>query len=1270
MFDGSLSSAGVITHYLDVGVQAHADSSPISSRLNVTKLHGADVVLGSNWMTRHGVSLDLAKRTITLDAPSRLSSTVPASDHAVLQATSSRRGSPCTYPNNIMLPIQGKWASSPSRDSSLPGAQSDGEVPLVSSPLDAQSNNEASSESCSTANESLDTTPHDLDGYGATDSPVFAEDRQHETLQAVVMGSYDEDPSTLYELQSLEPQFYEPVDDSELEKETEELLKLVPSHYHDYLDIFRKKAGTETLPPTREYDMRIELKPSAKLAVAKLYQLTEDQRLVLRDVLDRETKAGRIRPSNSPYGSPTFFTLKKDGTWRMVVDYRRLNEATIPDVYPLPLISQLTNELSKAKFFSKFDLVGAYQLLRVLEPFVPLTAFRTQYGMYESLVMRDGLRNAPAVFQHFLNEVFKKFLGRGVVVYIDDLLLYAENLDELRRLTHEVFKLTRGASLYMKAKKCQFETTSITFLGFVISENGIQTDPEKVKAVQEFPQPRDLRESRSFIGLVSYYRRFVPNFSKIAAPITSLTRKDVPFEWGTAQQDAFQALKDMLASAPVLAHYDPTRETILQTDASHFGWGFVISQINAETGLEHPVAIESGRFTGAQLNYSTSEKEFLAIVEAFVRNRHMLLQVDTLVVTDHNNLRYWMEPRQLSPRQARWREILAPFRFKIVYRPGKEATMPDALSRRADYHPGKGSTVDQEHNFVQALPCFEEEPGASATVGEKSPHFSLRALQPLVSVFDREYFVDDADLTQGLHDDAEIRPVRDQMLQVRCWDCQHPTCRESQVEPASLSEIRRTSRNQTLNSPAWTKRGFISLNGRVYVPNRNDARLKILQARHDSPLAGHPGILKTIELVSRDYTWIGLKRDVEAYVTGCAVCQRTKPNHQAPSGLLRTLQIPSRPWSSISMDFIEELPSSHGYNSILVVVDRLTKWAVFVPTTTRLTSPGLAELILQHIVSQHGLPHDIVSDRGSKFVSKFWRHLTELLGIKLNLSTAYHPQTDGQTERVNQVLEQYLRVFTSYNQDDWSTLLGQASFAYNNSVHKATKVSPFYANFGYHPRWVDEISPGQASDVPEATNVAASVTDVHRQCAANIAEANRSYAKAYDAKRRPPPEYEIGDEVLLSLENVRTLRPSKKLDIRHAGPYAVVAKVGSHAYRLRLPETVRIHDVFHVSLLRPYRAPTYPGQASQAPGPVEIDSDGHAQYEVANILNSRNEPRSGRLQYLIEWLGYEGTDEHTSWEPKDNVVSAMEKIEEFHLRYPEKPATDIVLRRRRKANRV
>ena len=237
------------------------------------------------------------------------------------------------------------------------------------------------------------------------------------------------------------------------------------------------------------------------------------------------------------------------------------------------------------------------------------------------------------------------------------------------------------------------------------------------------------------------------------------------------------------------------------------------------------------------------------------------------------------------------------------------------------------------------------------------------------------------------------------------------------------------------------------------------------------------------------------------------------------------------------MDFIKELSNSNGFNSILVVVDRLTKWGIFIPTTTRLNTAGLVDLIINNVVMQHGFPSNIVSDRGLKFTSGLWKATTyTALGIKVLLLTAFHPQSDGQTERVNQVLEQYLRIFANYKQDNWSKLLLRAAFSYNNAEHSATKVLPFFANFGYSAKWVDNLVE-PSDEVPPAFEKVKSIIDVHLLCRENITLANKDYAKYYNAKRRAEPDIEIGDMVLLSLENLATRRPMKKLDVRWGGPY-------------------------------------------------------------------------------------------------------------------------------------
>jgi hypothetical protein len=831
------------------------------------------------------------------------------------------------------------------------------------------------------------------------------------------------------------------------------------------------------------------------------------------------------------------------------------------------------------------------------------------------------------------------------------------------------------------------------------------------------PVPHDLRSSRAFVGFVAYYRRFIPNFSKLASPITDLTKKNVPFVWGPDQQNAFETLRDLLITAPILAHYNPRLPTTIQTDASHFGWGAIISQKSEEDGLERPISIESGKFKDAELRYNTTEKEFLAIVNAFTRNRHILIPIESVVITDHLNLTYWTKPRQLNPRQARWVDALSQFRFKIVYRPGREAILPDTLSRRSDYHPGKSSTTEEEYNFVQALPNIENDPGGSTfeegtdlvrslcdqdDLGPiylensghllESPYHPRNHVRALIDIakeaaplFDKEAaplegkeaaalkkggdaatfvgrYANDVDLlvpASAYLEDPEISSIVQQMMSLICKTCTHPECKLTNLHTRNIGHLARRIGLDRLQYIKWASNGNLLFDKATYVPDVDDFRANILALRHDSTFGGHNGGAKLMELTSRDYYWLGMRADIQRYVQGCPVCQRTKTSREKPHGYLKTLELPEGPWQHITMDFIEPLPSSNGFDSILVIVNRLTKWSIFLPTNSRLDSPQLAQLIIDHVIAQHGVPESIVSDRGPKFVSKFWKHVTDKIGIKLCLSTAYHPQTDGQTERMNQIVEQYLRCYGSYLQDDWSTWLSLASFTYNNSIHSATNSTPFFANFGYHPHTFAVHTNSSVND-PAALTKVEDLREIHKYCRSNIAEANKRYAKYYDQLHSPAPVFKPGDLVLLSLRKVKTRRHSKKLDICRAGPYRVEKAIGTHAYRLNLPDSVKIHNVFHVSLLEPYVTPSYPNQDAHRPRPIKVDPEGDDVYEVANILNSRHHPRSGKLEYLVKWKGYEGLQDEMTWEPAANLLKALDAVEDFHLQYPDKPSVNKV----------
>jgi hypothetical protein len=337
-------------------------------------------------------------------------------------------------------------------------------------------------------------------------------------------------------------------------------------------------------------------------------------------------------------------------------------------------------------------------------------------------------------------------------------------------------------------------------------------------------------------------------------------------------------------------------------------------------------------------------------------------------------------------------------------------------------------------------------------------------------------------------------------------------------------------------------------------------------------------------------------------------------------------------------------------DSILVFVDRMTKMSHFIPCIKSTSAPDFAKFFVAHVVRLHGLPDSIVSDRGSIFTSHFWSTLSSILQIDPRKSTAFHPQTDGQTERMNQTLETYLRIFCSYEQDDWCDLLPLAEFAYNNASQESTKMSPFFANYGYHPRFMSQIQTTSDHATPAANDFAAHMHEVHERLVENVVRAQNYQAKYYDAKHKPV-ELEPGDMVWLNSVNISTSRPSKKLDWKRLGPYKVIKRIGLQAYQLALPPTMRhLHDVFHVSLLDPVKSTSHAPHSLPPAPPALYVKDDHDYFEIEDVLDSKRENR--RLYYLIKWKGF--PDSENSWEPLTNIP-ARGLVKEFHRRHPGKP---------------
>jgi hypothetical protein len=979
---------------------------------------------------------------------------------------------------------------------------------------------------------------------------------------------------------------------------------IVPPDYIDFAELFSKESAS-VLPPHRPYDHRIPLEPGTTPPFGPLYSLSEVELKALDEYIKENLSKGYIQASTSPAGAPILFVKKRDGGLRLCVDYRGLNRITIKNRYPLPLIGESLDRLRSATVYTKIDLRSGYNLVRIAEGEEWKTAFRSRYGHYEYKVMPFGLSSAPATFQNLMNDVLRDFLDDFAVVYLDDILIFSKTLDEHKRHVRLVLERLRANGLFAKPEKCFFHQNEVEYLGFIVSPSGVKMDPKKVSSVLDWPDPSSVHDVQVFLGFANFYRRFIKGYSKIATPLTRLLKKDRKFDFDEPARQAFRQLKTAFTTAPVLAHFQPDKPSTIETDASDFAIAAVISQPDA-AGVLHPIAFYSRKLTGPELNYEIYDKEMLAIVTAFKEWRAYLEGAvhPITVYTDHKNLEYFATTKVLNRRQARWSELLANYNFTIVYRPGKSMGKPDAMSRRHDLSEG-------------------------SKVSEAPPHTLLKPHQLQL------FAVVESDKPQ-IFRDIRSAQLRDPALQPLLPFLRDPGIpRDASIQKELVGFNFRDD--------------LVLFNGLVYVPDDDAIKTEILRQCHDSPTAGHFGQAKTFELVTRDFYWPRLRRFVRRYVSTCDACARAKAPRRKPHGFLVPLPVPSRPWASISMDFIVGLPASpSGNDAILVTVDRFTKMAHFIPTKTTATAPETAQLFLWNICRLHGLPSDIVSDRDKIFTSGFWRELLACMDVKPNLSTAFHPQTDGQTERVNQVLEQYLRVFCNYQQDNWEELLALAELAYNNSAHTSTGQTPFFANYNHHPTLPATVRTRESSN-PTVEAMTKSFRDLHKHLASNLADASATQARFYNRKVRKAPPFKKGNKVWLLRRNIKTTRPSDKLDHKRLGPFTITHKIGRAAFRLQLPPSMKIHPVFHVSLLEHFRPNNIPGRTQDPPPPITIDN--HEEYEVEEILDSRT--RRGELQYYVHWKDWPVSER--TWEPPQNLANAQALVDDYHRAYPRKP---------------
>jgi len=725
-------------------------------------------------------------------------------------------------------------------------------------------------------------------------------------------------------------------------------------------------------------------------------------------------------------------------------------------------------------------------------------------------------------------------------------------------------KVLKDNQFVVNKKKCYFGQQAVEYLGHIISGGGVAMDPKKVAAVQDWLAPRNVKELRGFLGLTGYYRKFVQHYGSIARPLTELTKKDA-FQWNDAAQQAFEHLKQAMVTAPVLALPDFQVPFVVECDASGKGIGAVLMQHN------RPIAYFSKALSDRNLAKSAYEREIMALVLSVQHWRSYLLGTTFTVFTDQKSLKFLLQQRITTPDQQNWVAKLLGFNFDIMYKPGRENRVADALSRKMDV--GNFDSLRSEPIWLQGAELLEEHKG-----------------------------------------NAEIQ----KLIQA----CQ-----------AGVN-----------TNPNYTARnGILYYQNRLVIPRNSKFIPELFKEFHCAASGGHSGYYRTYRRMAVNLYWQGMLADVKKFVQGCDVCQRCKTGATTPGGLLQPLDIPETIWEDLSMDFILGLPKSKGYDAVLVVVDRLSKYSHFILLKHPYTARSIAELFVKEIVRHHGIPNSIISDRDPLFFIQFWQEIFKGQGTQLRMSSAYHPETDGQTEVINRCLESYLRCFATDQPRSWSIWIPWAEFWYNTTFHGSTGMSPFEVVYGRKPPSVFQFIPGEIR-VQTVLQELRDRDEALKQLKKQLLQAQTTMKEIADKKRRNLV-FEIGEWVYVKLKPYRQVsvnrRINQKLAPKFFGPFEIVEKLGPVAYRLQLPPSSKIHPVFHVSLLK---KAVKASDGLNLPPELELEATELLYPETVLARRTTKVQQEEVEQGLIQWQGQ--SPEEATWE---DLLTIRSQFPEFGL---------------------
>ena len=1004
------------------------------------------------------------------------------------------------------------------------------------------------------------------------------------------------------------------------------------------------------------------------------YRVSPKIKHLIDEQIDDMLKNDIIEPSDSYWAAPVVMCKKKDGTYRFAVDYRDLNAVTEPINFPLPRLEDVIDSVgeSNSKVFTVLDLKAGFHQIFLDEETKHKTTFITHRGCYSFKRIPYGIKNGAIAFQTLMSRVLDSINFKYALVYIDDILIHSANFEEHLVHLQAVFDRLNEACLKLQPKKCQFATPRVEYLGHFFSKKGIEVNPAKIEAVKSYPVPKTRKQLKAFLGLASYYRRFVQGFSSIAAPLHSLLKKDSDFQWSKSCDEAFNLLKQKLTSSPILAFPNMQEPFFLSVDASGSAIGFILGQHDA-SGREVVISYGGRALRGTEIKWSICERECLALVEAIKQFQPYLSHNHFTVYSDNIALKWLQKIKDQNGRLGRWSVKLQGYDFTIIHKAGIQNQNADALSRRCydsqTCSPEKYKVIKSKSNIDEQKECTQSP--VTSPLNEQDCH--IMALQNLPTE----------------NEEPKLQPTKVPVvntkskkemsyLQASCEDIgplyQYMTVGqlpENKIEQKKImisSEqyiVRDNILYHFLDTKTKKNKRLPESFSQLVVPRC--LREDVILSYHDGN--AHLGFDKTYAAIRNKYYWPKMYADIDIHVRTCNTCQRSKRNYGNDKAPLTPMPIAARPFSRLHMDILGPLPcTSEKHKYILLVVCAFTGWCECFPIKSQEASV-IAEILYAEIFCRYGSPDILISDRAQNFMSKLVSALCELFQVTKHHTSSFHPQTNSAAERTFSSLSRAIRSYCNVEQTNWHKQLPAIMMAFRNAESATTGYTPYELVFGRQMRTpIDTALIPSESLTKSAQEHMQELVDslklTHLLVKSNRLAAQARQKKHYD-KTAKKPTYQLGQQVMLRKENVIP-GLTKKFAPKFDGPYYITKVCPNHTFRLRRQSNHKpIRSRVHANRLKPYYNPTlrkYADGLNAQQQQIRESMDN----EVTNVRQNETEPEitnetnlvvdkilasayyRGERLYRVKWVGKKGS----TWEKKQTIP--QELVNQFHISHTAK----------------